>query len=217
MLSNIFGHTGCMSLFYYLLPLLWLGVILYLGLAVIRLNVSRIMWLNKPKTLTIQKYKNYSQRLNHSKNRILYLSKSKNRLILCGLNCVLLNLLFQSNTAFSQTDTLTSSQKDSIAYYYLPFMIAELKDYDLLKQKSAIQEKQIKGLQAISSNQKSLSVRQSIKIENFSTSLLNSQTKINTLQISLDKTTRQRNWARLENWIYRGGAIYLLGKFFKLY
>jgi hypothetical protein len=125
--------------------------------------------------------------------------------------------MFQSNTAFSQTDTLTNSQKDSIAYYYLPFMIAELQDYDLLKQKSALQEKQIKGLQAITTNQKNLSVRQSIKIESYYTSLLKVQTDNYTLQTNLTTATRQRKVSRLENWIWRGLAVYLTGKFLKLY
>lgn len=96
-------------------------------------------------------------------------------------------------------------------------MIAELQDYDLLKQKSVIQEKQIKGLQAITTNQKNVSVRQSIKIENYSHSLLKIQTDNVNLQTNLTKTTKQRNWARLENWGWRAGAIYLLGKILKLY
>lgn len=165
----------------------------------------------------IQRYRNYLQESKRSKEATQFYKKISNKLIHCGLKFVLLGLVFQSNIAFSQTDTLTEPQKDSIAYYYLPFMIAELKDYDLLKQKSAIQEKQIKGLQAISTNQKNLSVRQSIKIESYSTSLLKVQTDNYNLQTNLTKITKQRNLSRLENWLWRGGAIYFLGKIFKLY
>lgn len=217
MLSTLFGHIGYMPLFSCLLPLLWLGVIICLGLVVIQLNVSPITWLYKLKPPIIQQYKSYFPRLNHLKNRIPYLSKSKSRLIRYGLNCVLLSLVFQSNTAFSQTDTLTSSQKDSIAYYYLPFMISELQDYDLLKQKSALQDKQIKGLQAVSTNQKNLSVRQSIKIEAYANTQLKLQSDNTTLKNLLTATKKKAFWRNVENWVWRGGAIYLMGKIFKFY
>jgi hypothetical protein len=213
MLSRSLKSIGTYLLLFFLLCWLFLVAYLFSNHAIIPLVVLLILLVCP----MIQKYRNFLQKSKRSKDRIQFYRNLSNKLILYGLKFVLLNLAFQSNTAFCQTDTLTSSQKDSITYFYLPYIIADLKDFDLLKQKSDLQAKQIKGLQSIANNQKNLSVRQSIKIEGYSNSLLKVQTNNYTLQTNLATTKKQRNLARLENWLWRGGAIFIIGKLFKLY
>ncbi|WP_337045471.1 hypothetical protein [Emticicia sp. 17c] len=111
-----------------------------------------------------------------------------------------------SITAKSQSDTLTTQELSK--YYSLIGLInTDLKDYDLVKEKSAIQEKQIKGLEAISRKQQEISIRKEYKLELYANSNLQLQAQNVALQSELRKAKRQRGWAKLENWLWRGGVV----------
>lgn len=109
-------------------------------------------------------------------------------------------------TAFSQNDTIPKSRKDSLAIW-LPLIVQDLKDYDLVKQKSYYQAEQIKGLQAISNAQKNISIRQNLKLENFSSSIIKLQNQNTFLQIEVKSTRKKLIKSRLENWLWRGGSV----------
>lgn len=91
-----------------------------------------------------------------------------------------------------------------------------MKDYDLVKQKSYYQDQQIKGLQAITTTQKNISIRQNIRLESYSSSILKLQQTNNDLQIDLKSTRKKLIKSRFENWVWRAGsvvAIYSLIKY----
>ena len=136
------------------------------------------------------------------------------RTLLILLISLSVNLTATSQNAIS--DTLTRAEKDSIVAL-LPRINTELRDYDLLKQKMYIQFETINALQEKSRTQQALNVRKEIKLDTYATSIINLQATTFTLTNDLVKTKRQRFYARLENWFWRGGAIFLAGKLLKLY
>lgn len=114
-----------------------------------------------------------------------------------------------SNTAFCQADTLTKSQNDSLVFF-LPFIIHDLQDYDLLKSKTNLQEQQIKGLQAISNSQKNVSLRQNLRLESYSNSYLKIESENNRLKLDLKSKTKKAVKRGLENWFWRGLAVAII-------
>ncbi|GAB3519536.1 hypothetical protein GCM10027442_41470 [Emticicia fontis] len=90
-------------------------------------------------------------------------------------------------------------------------------DYDLLKKKSAAQEQEIKGLKEITRNQRAIDTRQSTKLENFTSTILNLQSSNFKLTNQLKTANKATFWSKAENWLWRGLALYLAGKHFKLY
>lgn len=98
---------------------------------------------------------------------------------------------------------------------WIGFINTDLHDYDLIKQKSYLQEQQIKGLQAITRKQTEISVRKEYKLNSYSTIILQLQNQNNSLQTDLKAVKKQRNKARFEVWAWRGGFIIYTG--FKIY
>lgn len=90
-------------------------------------------------------------------------------------------------------------------------------DYDLLKKKSEVQAQEIKGLKEIARNQRAIDTRQTTKLENFTTTIINLQSNNFKLTSDLKRAKNKGFWRGVENWIWRGGALYLAGKLFKLY
>lgn len=154
----------------------------------------------------LRKLINFFQPLKRSKRKIQSLPKKSKKLTLYGSNLVLLALTLTNSTAFCQNDTIPKSRKDSIAVW-LPYIVRDLKDYDLVKQKTYYQAEQIKGLQAISNAQKNISVRQSITLQSYSGSIVVLQKSINNLQAEAKKQRKKLIKSRLENWAWRVGAI----------
>lgn len=152
------------------------------------------------------KFISYFQPSKRSKRKIRLSTKKSKRLIRYGSSWVLLLLTLTNFTAFSQNDTIPKSRKDSLAIW-LPFIVHDLKDYDLVKQKSYYQAEQIKGLQAISNAQKNISIRQNLKLENFSSSILKLQNQNTFLQIDLKSTRKKLIKSKIENWLWRGGSV----------
>jgi hypothetical protein len=114
-----------------------------------------------------------------------------------------------------QKDTLTTQELSN--YYKLIGLInTDLKDYDLVKEKSALQEQQIKGLQAISHKQQAISVRKEFQLDRYANQIIQLQTKTTTLQSQLSTTQKKLKWATVENWLWRGGAVILALKTLKL-
>lgn len=114
-----------------------------------------------------------------------------------------------NNTAFCQVDTLSKIQKDSLVYY-LPFIVQDLKDYDLLKFKTTLQQQQIKGLQAINNSQKNVSLRQNLRLESYSNTYIKLESENNRLKIDLKSKTKKAFNRGLENWIWRGLAVSII-------
>lgn len=98
---------------------------------------------------------------------------------------------------------------------WIGFINTDLHDYDLIKQKSALQHEQIKGLQAIASKQKEISVRKEYKLSSYGSIILQLQNQNKALQTDLKAVKKQRNKARFEVWAWRGGFIIYTG--LKLY
>lgn len=82
-----------------------------------------------------------------------------------------------------------------------------MKDYDFVKQKSYFQDKQIKGLQAITQKQQAISQRKEFKLSSFSGEIISLQSKVSTLQSNLIDTKKQSFRRGFENWIWRGSTI----------
>lgn len=91
-----------------------------------------------------------------------------------------------------------------------------MKDYDLVKEKSVLQEKQIKGLETISRKQQAISVRKEFQLDKYANQIIQLQTKTTTLQSQLSTTTKKLKWSNVENWLWRGGAVILIIKTLKL-
>lgn len=126
---------------------------------------------------------------------------------------ILLISLFYSITATCQIDTLTSQQKDSLISW-IARINTDLKDYDLIKQKSTFQAEKIHGLEAINKSQQAINVRQQVKLDAFGTSIIQLQSQNFTLSTSLNKAEKKAFWSGLENWAWRAGAAFLLYKTF---
>lgn len=153
-----------------------------------------------------QKLISYFQPSKRSKRRIQSYKRKSKKLIRYVPNLVLLALTLTNFTAFCQNDTIPKTRKDSIAVW-LPYIVRDLKDYDLVKQKTYYQAEQIKGLQAITNAQKNISIRQNLKLESFSSSIIKLQNQNTFLQIDLKSTRKKLIKSRLENWAWRGASI----------
>ncbi len=203
MLRNTLKNIGLALLLCYLgLPSLYWPVQYFQ--IILKHNLCQL----RNKAIFRQKYTNYTSKLKPCKNKTFNWSKGFKRLILCGwkMPVILLISQFVSITAKSQSDTLTTQELSK--YYSLIGLInTDLKDYDLVKEKSAIQEKQIKGLEAISRKQQEISIRKEYKLELYANSNLQLQAQNVALQSELRKAKRQRGWAKLENWLWRGGVV----------
>jgi serine protease inhibitor len=119
--------------------------------------------------------------------------------------------MLTSFTSFCQTDT-TKTRKDSLEKW-IPFIVKDLKDYDLVKQKSYYQEQKIKSLEEITNTQKNLSIRQSISLESYLNYNLKIQSINKNLETDLKENRKKLIKSRLENWSWRAisvGAIYFL-------
>lgn len=145
------------------------------------------------------------QILKPSKKRILLYKKKSKRLIRLGLNWAFLVLMLTSFTSFSQTDT-TKTRKDSITVW-LPYIVKDLKDYDLVKQKSYYQDQKIKGLEAITNAQKNLSIRQNISLESYVNFNIKLQTTNKNLQADIKLSRKKLIKSRLENWFWRASSV----------
>lgn len=172
----------------------------------------------RSKAMFQAKYWRYTSKLKPYKNRIQPLSKAFKRLIPCAWKMPVLIFISLSVpiTATCQSDMLTTQELSN--YYSLIGLInTDLKDYDLVMQKSALQAQQIKGLQAINRKQQSISVRKDYTLEKYSSTIIQLQSQYSTLQSKFTTTTKQRNLARLENWLWRGSAAILIAKSLKLF
>lgn len=116
--------------------------------------------------------------------------------------------MLTSFTSFCQTDT-TKTRKDSIQIW-LPYIVKELKDYDLVKQKSYYQDQKIKGLETITNAQKNLSIRQSISLESYLNYNLKIQSINKNLETDLKENRKKLIKSRLENWFWRVGSVAVL-------
>lgn len=154
----------------------------------------------------LRKLIGYFQPSKLSKRRIPSYKRKSKKLILYGLSWVVLVLTLTNFTAFSQNDTIPKSRKDSIEVW-LPYIVRDLKDYDLVKQKSYYQAEQIKGLQAIATAQKNVSIRQNIRLESYSSSIVKIQATNTNLQIDLKSTRKKLIKSRVENWVWRVGSV----------
>ena len=125
-------------------------------------------------------------------------------------------LLLWARTGNCQSDTLTKNQIDSLVRW-VGFINTDLHDYDLVKKKSYLQGEQIKGLQAIARKQQSVSVRKEYKLELYSNSIIQLQAQNKAIQANLNTTTKQRNVSRIENWVWRIGAIITATKILHLW
>ena len=208
MLETILIGFGLCLLVVCLLCLWFLVAINYSFRVIVQSRTLQRILITEIKAVMFRRLKRYFQGWKRSKRKTAPLRHRYKKLILCGMSCVLLNLLLPNNTAFCQTDTLTSYKKDSVVYF-LPFIIADLQNYDLLKQKTALQEQRIKGLQAITQNQKNVSLRQNLRLESYSNTLLGLQSENSRLKIDLKSKTKKAFKRGLENWIWRGGATIL--------
>lgn len=176
--------------------------------AIIQSKELRKILISELKVEMFRRLKRFFHGLNPLKRKTVRYRYRYKKLILCVVSCILLNLLLPNNTAFCQTDTLTRYQKDSVVYY-LPFIIQDLQNYDLLRQKTALQEQRIKGLQSITQNQKNVSLRQNLRLESFSNTMLSLQAENSRLKIDLKSKTKKAFKRGIENWIWRGGAALL--------
>jgi hypothetical protein len=113
--------------------------------------------------------------------------------------------MLTSFTSFSQTDT-TKTRKDSITVW-LPYIVKDLKDYDLVKQKSYYQDQKIKGLEAITNAQKNLSIRQNISLESYVNFNIKLQTTNKNLQADIKLSRKKLIKSRLENWFWRASSV----------
>jgi hypothetical protein len=113
--------------------------------------------------------------------------------------------MLTSFTSFCQTDT-TKTRKDSLEKW-IPFIVKDLKDYDLVKQKSYYQAEKIKGLEAITNAQKNLSIRQSISLETYINYNLKIQSINKNLETDLKENRKKLIKSRFENWCWRVGAV----------
>lgn len=131
---------------------------------------------------------------------------------------LLLISLLGNLTATSQsgTDTLSHAQKDSLIAL-LPKINTELKDYDLLKQKMYIHLETIQALQEQSKAHQQINTRKEMKLDKYATTVINLQTQNFTLTNQLKKVKTKNLIATIENWLWRGGALFLAGKLLKLY
>jgi len=145
------------------------------------------------------------QILKYYKQKIQLLMQKSKKLTRLGSNWAFLILMLTSFTSFCQTDT-TKTRKDSIQIW-LPYIVKELKDYDLVKQKSYYQEKKIKGLEAITNAQKNLSIRQSISLESYLAYNLKIQSINKNLETDLKANRKKLIKSRLENWCWRVGSV----------
>ena len=213
MLRNTLKNIGWSLLSY------WLGSPSLLGV----FQYSQIVLLNYlyrlPNKATFQpKYYSYIGKLKPCKNRLQRLKAKSKSLIRLGWKMPVLLLIsqFVSITATCQKDTLTTQELNK--YYSLIGLInTDLKDYDLVKQKSALQDQQIKGLQAITHKQQAVSVRKEYKLDLYASQITQLQINNTNLQSQVSTTTKKLKWARLENWLWRGGALILIAKSFKLF
>lgn len=164
-----------------------------------------------------QKYWHYKNTLRPYNNRFQYLKPKSKALTRFGwkMPVILLINLSVLTTGNCQGDTLTTSELNN--YYSLIGLInTDLKDYDLVLQKSALQDQQIRGLQAITRKQQAIGIRKEYKLDIFSSQIIQLQNQTHNLQTHLNITIRQRKLARLENWLWRGGAVFFILKTFKI-
>lgn len=212
MLRNIVRNIGLSLLSYCLgLPSL-LGVFQYSQM-LLKNKLCQLRSLMKFQT----KYWNYTDKLKPCRSKTRHWSKGFKRLIPYGRRMPVLLLISLSVpiTATCQSDTLTTQELSN--YYSLIGLInTDLKDYDLVKQKSALQTQQIKGLQAISRKQQAISVRKEFQLDRYANQIIQLQSKTTTLQSQLHTTTKKLKWAKVENWVWRGGAAILIIKTLKL-
>lgn len=212
MLRNTLRNIGWSLLSYWLGSPSLLGVFQY---SQILLKHSLCRFRNR---IPFQpKYWNYTDKLNSCKNRLQPLRKGFKRLIRYGQKTPVILLVFLSVpiTGICQKDTLTTQELSN--YYSLIGLInTDLKDYDLVKEKSAIQDKQLKGLQAISRKQQAISVRKEFQLDKYANQIIQLQTKTTTIQNQLSSNTKKLQWARVENWLWRGGAVIIIIKTLKL-
>lgn len=153
-----------------------------------------------------QKLISYFQPSKRSKRKIPSYQRKSKKLIRYGLSWAVLVLTLTNFTAFCQNDTLPKSRKDSLTIW-LPYIVRDLQDYDLVKQKSYYQAEQIKGLQAIANAQKNISIRQNIRLETYSGSIVKLQRSNESLQIVLKSTRKKLIKSRVENWCWRIGSV----------
>lgn len=154
------------------------------------------------------KYKNSIVRLTALTNLLLNIKLKVQGLMGLGLKMlgIILIFLLSSITAICQRDTLTKPQIDSLISW-IGAINTDLKDYDLLKQKSHYQGEQIKGLEAIRRKQNSLGIRTQIKLSGFSSQIIKLETQNNDLQAELKSVRRKSRKRSIENWLWRGVAL----------
>ena len=212
MLRNTLRNIGWSLLSY------WLGSPSLLGVFLYSQMLLKHQFCHLRSRIKYQpKYWSYTGKLKPYKHRWQPLKKGLKRLTPYGrkMPVLLLISLFAPIMGICQKDTLTTQELSN--YYNLIGLInTDLKDYDLVKEKSALQEQQIKGLQAISHKQQAISVRKEFQLDRYANQIIQLQTKTTTLQSQLSTTQKKLRWARVENWLWRGGAVILALKTLKL-
>lgn len=197
---------GVLSLACFSLLVLWLLASAFFAPVQIQPKGLRQRLTKAMQIAMYQKLINYFQPSKRSKRKIQYLPRKSKKLIRYAQSWAVLLLTLTNFTAFSQNDTIPKSRKDSLEIW-LPFIVQDLKDYDLIKQKSYYQAEQIKGLQAISNAQKNISIRQNLKLETYSSSIIKLQNQNTFLQIEVKSTRKKLIKSKIENWLWRGGSV----------
>lgn len=77
-----------------------------------------------------------------------------------------------------------------------------------------MQAEKIHGLEKINNSHQAINVRQQVKLDAFSTSIISLQSQNFTLSTRLNKAQKKVFWRGLENWAWRLGAAFLIYKTF---
>lgn len=107
-----------------------------------------------------------------------------------------------SITANCQGDTLTKNQIDSLVSW-VGFINTDLKDYDLLKQKSNLQDKKINSLESIQRKQIQLDARKNLKLNAFSNQIVLLDSQKRELQQRFEDERKKASKRGIENWFWR--------------
>lgn len=107
-----------------------------------------------------------------------------------------------SITANCQGDTLTRNQIDSLVSW-VGFINTDLKDYDLLKQKSNLQDKKINSLESIQRKQIQLDARKNLKLNAFSNQIVLLDSQKRELKQRFEDERKKASKRGIENWFWR--------------
>jgi hypothetical protein len=214
-LSNTFGFV-LLYLFYAFACMFLVWCVLVILRPIRFQKKSQKRRENKLKFL--QKSMLFKNKLKNFKETMIFKNQKSIELIRYGLQTLLIIiiLVISQTTANCQTDTLSHHQKDSLVLF-LSAINKDLIDYDLLKEKSFHQGEQIKGLKAIQQQQNQVSFRKELKLDMYSNSIIKLQNENFRLQNDLTISKKKGFNRGLENWFWRGTAIFITGKILNFY